>query len=213
MKMNKQETVKLLSMLKVAYPKFFVSTTDEEMQMQISLWFNCLKDYSFDMIQQSVYNLIKTLKFPPTIADITESVRKLMYPDELTEQEAVNLIIKSLDNAYYKPNAAFNSLPKILRRVVGDPQQLKQWAIMDNNAVQSVVSSNLQRSYRALLQNKKEKQLTGKYIEDQIAPPKEVKQIEQVDYKPIEKENVTSLISHAVEIVRKSNKNRGGNQC
>ena len=44
MKMNKQETVKLLSMLKVAYPKFFVSTTDEEMQMQISLWFNCLKD-------------------------------------------------------------------------------------------------------------------------------------------------------------------------
>ena len=153
--MNKQETVKLLSMLKVAYPKFFVSTTDEEMQMQISLWFNCLKDYSFDMIQQSVYDLIKTLKFPPTIADITESIYKLTHKDELTEQEAWNIIRKAISNSY-TVRASFEAMPPLVKRIVGSASQLGSWALMDMNTVNSVVSSNFQRSYKALAAKQKE---------------------------------------------------------
>jgi len=39
---------------------------------------------------------------------------------------------------------------------VGSPNQLRAWALMDEETVQSVVASNFQRSYKAIAAKQKE---------------------------------------------------------
>ena len=153
--MTKIETVDLLDILKQSYPKFFISNNTSDMQKQINVWYLCLKEYDFNIIQAATISLIKTLKFPPTIADITESIYKLTHKDELTEQEAWNIIRKAISNSY-TVRESFEAMPTLVKRIVGSASQLGSWALMDLNTVNSVVSSNFQRSYKALAASQKE---------------------------------------------------------
>lgn len=178
--MKKTEIVKLLTILKVTYPKFFISNDDEETGIQIDTWYAVLKDDDFGIVQQATFNLIKTLKFPPTIADIKEAIRKIQYPNTMTEQEAVNFIMKALEDGYYNSRKAFDCLPEILRKVVGSPSQLAQWSVMEIDTVQSVVASNISRSYRVLLERELERQKTNPLIAHE-----EIKQLNPE--KPLEK--------------------------
>ena len=68
----------------------------------------------------------------------------------MTEQEAWSKIYKAIVNAGYDPKAEFDKLPKRLQRLVGSPQQLFEWSMMDVTTVQSVVASNVMRSFRAI---------------------------------------------------------------
>lgn len=206
--MTRDETIELLMLLKNEYKDFIIPVDKDERRVKINTWYAILGGYDYKVIQKAVYHMLSTLKFTPKIANIKEAVCKILYPDDITEQEAVNLIMKALDNAYYKPRTAFNSLPPLLRRIVGEPQQLKQWATMDNNTLQSVIASNISRSYRDMVQQKKEQQITGTYIEDQLPDPVEVKRIGHIDYEIPERESVTDLITHAVNIAKKANEER-----
>ena len=156
--MKKTETILLLKMLKNAYDRF--EDTDE-LNAKINLWYHMFKEWPFKLVQEATFAMIKTLKFAPSIAEMLEELRKMTNPEEMTEQEAVNLLIKSLDNAYYEPQKAFDSLPPILQRLANTPNQLKQWSLMDLTTVHSVVASNLSRSYRALAKNEREQQVLG----------------------------------------------------
>ncbi|THF83716.1 replicative helicase loader/inhibitor [Cohnella fermenti] len=62
--MNKQETAKLLSVIKIAYPSFEIT------QPLASLWLEFLKQVPFDRAQVHLNEHIASSRFPPTIADI-----------------------------------------------------------------------------------------------------------------------------------------------
>ena len=81
---------------------------------------------------------------------------KLTAPNEMTEQEAWSLVLKALSNGTYGSQKEFDKLPPVLQRLVGSPNQLKEWALMDSDTVNSVVASNFQRSYRARAANERE---------------------------------------------------------
>ena len=51
---------------------------------------------------------------------------------------------------------SFEAMPPLVKRIVGSASQLGSWALMDLNTVNSVVSSNFQRSYKALAASQKE---------------------------------------------------------
>ena len=156
--MTKKETLQLLTILKTVYPKFFISTDVEELKVQAETWYLILGNENFETVKQATLNLIKTLKFPPTIADVLESLRKIQFPNELSEQEAVNLIMKAISNSY-NVHTAFKELPKILQRIVGSPKQLYSWGMMELDTVQSVIASNVGRSYRSMMKHHQEQQV------------------------------------------------------
>ena len=70
-------------------------------------------------------------------------------PDELTAMEAWNLVAKALRNSAYGSEEEFAKLPPAVQRVAHSPSQLREWALMDADTVQSVVASNFQRAYTA----------------------------------------------------------------
>lgn len=207
--MTKKETITLLKVLKVSYPKFSIADNDEELQLQINTWYAIFKDESYPVIQQATLNLIKTFKYPPSIADVKEAIFKLQNPDIMTEQEALNTIIDSLD--YYRPKRAFENLPPILQKIVGSADRLKEWSQMDVQTVTSVIGSNLQRSYRVMLQREIENQKTGKWqptVDRQIEAEKEPKQIENQKTQKEKEEEQKSIL----EIIAKAKKLAKGEQ-
>ena len=50
----------------------------------------------------------------------------------------------------------FGKLPPVIRRLVGSPSQLKEWAMMDADTFKTVIGSNFQRSYKEAVEREAE---------------------------------------------------------
>ena len=107
-----------------------------------------LADYSYELVNGAVKALIATNKYPPTIADVTEKIQLLTQKKEMTELEAWSIVHKAICRSTYNSREEFDKLPELIKRTVRAPEQLKAWAIMPEDEVNTVVASNFQRSFR-----------------------------------------------------------------
>ena len=149
--MTRQETVSILAILRAAFPSFYKGMERKDLEGIVSLWNDMFRDDAANVVAGAVKALIatKTTGYPPTIGEVKEHVRRITKPREMTEQEAWARISKALRNSLYGSEEEFRKLPPVLQSVVHDPRQLREWAMMDEATVQSVVASNVQRSFRA----------------------------------------------------------------
>ena len=158
--MNAVETKKIMAVLWAAYPGFYAKAGNEDQAAAVELWQKCFGAEPYELVSAAVYALIKTRtnSYPPTIGEVTAQIQQLTSPDEMTELEAWNLVAKALRNSSYGAADEFAKLPPMVQRIVGAPSQLKEWAAMDLDTVQSVVASNFQRAYRARAKRDRELQ-------------------------------------------------------
>lgn len=152
--MTVDETKLLLGIIKAAYPAFYKDKSKSELQTVVVLWASLFKDDQQQIVEEAVKALMCTLKYPPTIADVKEKIQELTQPEQLTEMEAWNLVKKAMNTSYY--TESFRSLPPALQRIVGSPNQLKQWAFMGTDTVNSVIQSNFMRSYKVVAKRERE---------------------------------------------------------
>lgn len=156
--MTREETLGIMSVLKAAYPSYYKDMTRQDAEGIVSLWQAMFADDPIEVVAMAVKAHIANDKkgFPPHIGAIKEAIIKLKQPEEMTEQEAWALVRKALRNGIYGAQKEYDALPPILQRLVGSPNQLKEWAVMDEDVVASVVASNFQRSYKARAANERE---------------------------------------------------------
>ena len=156
--MTREETLGIMSVLKAAYPLYYKDMTRQDAEGIVSLWQTMFADEPLEVVAMAVKAHIArdTKGFPPHIGAIMGEIVKLKQPNELTEQEAWVCIRKAVSNGIYGAQKEFDALPPILQRLVGSPSQLKEWAMMDEETVASVVASNFQRSYKARAANERE---------------------------------------------------------
>jgi hypothetical protein len=154
--MNREETAAIMSILQAAYPRFYINQTEKDMTAALNLWATMFEDNPAQLVTEAVKALLTTLVYPPTIADVKSKILLLTRPPDLTEQESWNLVMKAISSANYYAQENFDKLSPILQRLVGSPNQLREWAQMDTEDLQSVVSSNFHRSYTARVKQEKE---------------------------------------------------------
>lgn len=156
--MTRQETGIIMDILTTAYPAFYNGRNAPDMRMTVNLWAEMFAEDDVKIVAAAVKALIATddKGFPPHIGAVKGRIRQISNPDEKTEQEAWTYIAKALRNSSYNAEEEFSKLPPILQDVVHAPQQLREWARMDEATVQSVVASNLQRSFRAKAQSRRD---------------------------------------------------------
>lgn len=156
--MTREDTLDLLSVLKAAYPNFYRDMTRKDADHVVALWFEMFMDEPTELVALAVKRHIATdtKGFPPTIGVIKDAIVKIKNPDEMTELEAWGLVQKALRNSYYGAQEEFEKLPPVVQRLVGSPNQLREWAQMDTATVSSVVASNFQRSYKARAASERE---------------------------------------------------------
>lgn len=156
--MNYDETLAIMSVLKAAYPRYYADMSRKDAEGVVSLWAEMFADDPAKDVALAVKRLIATDKkgFPPHIGAVKEAIVKLKQPDELTAQEAWALVSKAVRNGIYGAAYEFAALHPVVQRIVGSPTQLREWATMDADTVQSVVASNFQRSYKARAASERE---------------------------------------------------------
>lgn len=149
--MNQTETLKIMAVLRGAYPAFYRDMSRKEAESVVALWAEMFAEDDVAIVAAAVKALIATddKGFPPHIGAVKAKVRQITQPSGMTPQEAWNLVAKAIRNSAYESREEYGKLPKEIQRLVGSPNQLRYWALMDSETVHSVVASNFQRSFAA----------------------------------------------------------------
>ena len=147
--MDRNETIKILATLKAAYPGSFKDMTSRDAEAMIELWSRMFAE-SYAEVSAAVAALIstRTVGYSPTVGEVKDQLQKLRTANILPEQEAWALVSKACQNGLYGYKKEFAKLPPEVQRAVGSPEQIREWAKMDADTVQSVVASNFMRNYR-----------------------------------------------------------------
>ena len=156
--MNRKETMQILAALRAAYPSSFKDLDTMDIEAMTQLWQTLFADESYADVSAAVYALVssRTVGYSPTIGEVKEKLHSLRTVNELSEQDAWALVSKACQNGLYGYQKEFDKLPPEVQRAVGQPEQLRSWAAMDTETVESVVASNFMRSYRTQAARKKE---------------------------------------------------------
>lgn len=147
--MNREEVLMVMTVLRGAYPQFYRGITAKEAEATVSLWAEMFAEDDVAIVAAAVKALIATddKGFPPHIGAVKAKVRQITQPSGMTPQEAWNLVAKAIRNSAYESREEYDKLPREVQRLVGSPNQLRDWALMDSDTVHSVVASNFQRSF------------------------------------------------------------------
>lgn len=158
--MTYEETLKVFAVMKANYHNFYKGMTRIDAEAQVNLWHEMFQDTPYELVGMALKAFIATDTggYPPNVGKIKEQIRKLTEKDEMTEQEAVNLILKACSNSLYNAQSEFDKLPPVLQRLAGSPNQLREWALMESEVLNSVVSSNLMRSFKVVKERERQQQ-------------------------------------------------------
>lgn len=153
--MTREEAIKILSIIKLAYPNFYKNITKQEAEDTINLYQEMFKSEESKIVAIAVKCLINTFKFPPTIADIKEKIYKLQQEEQEDVMDLYAKLKRAISNGIYGASEEYKKLPTVVQRFVGSPNQLREWAV-DENFNDGVLRGQFAKQIDILRQREKE---------------------------------------------------------
>lgn len=80
--MNKQEAVKLLALIKVAYPTAYRDMDEASKMATVNMWAMSFPDVPYPIMEQALNYFRMVSKFPPTVAEMVEELRRIYFEAE-----------------------------------------------------------------------------------------------------------------------------------
>lgn len=141
----------LLMVMTSAYPNY----KPADMRMTIKVWEKILEPYDDNDVVAAlkVYIVNDTKGFAPAIGQVIDNIKT--KNDDPGEMEAWGLVRRAIRNGTYGAEEEFAKLPDVVKKAVGSAGQIRDWAKMNVDSVDSVGQSNFLRSYRAAVEVKK----------------------------------------------------------
>lgn len=147
--MTKKDMIGILAIIETAYPN---TKRNEQQRIEaVNLWTSLFAEDDPKDVAQAVrfYLVNDATGFPPSIGAIKARMAQLRAPAIMGEVEAWGLVSKACRNGYYGAEEEFAKLPEQIQKVLGSPRQLRDWAMLDEDTLESVIASNFQRAFRA----------------------------------------------------------------
>lgn len=189
--MTREETKKIVMIISASYPNW----KPQDLKFTVDTWALMLEEYDYNQIAVALkaYIASDTSGFAPSIGQLIDKMHILTFKNEMNELEAWNMVYKAICNSGYNSECEFAKLSEACQRAVGSPANLKEWAMMDIDTVQSVEQSHFIRNYRTVLQRMRDEEKMPKSIRKLI----EQSQPKQED---IEKKGITETEIEREEI-------------
>jgi hypothetical protein len=124
---TKKEAAQILAVLKAAYPTSYNGMTKEEAMGTVTVWSIQFSDIPVDVVMVAVQKIISQSKFPPTVAEVKETLMGMYYEahsaiieasiyKNATEQEILYLEKVFEATSSLRNDESFGmSIPKLLR--------------------------------------------------------------------------------------------------
>ena len=167
--MTRQEVIQVLTLLAGNYESFAKRTqTDEQVEMMISTWLECLGDLDYKLVLQAVKKTIIESPYPPTIHDIRKNAIELVNPTtQRTAIEAWNEAYKMICSGAYMTQEEFEQHSPETRKFFGSVNQLKAYATNEDFNM-DVVRSNFLKQYELIVERENKQKLLPQKMQDMI---------------------------------------------
>lgn len=150
--MNREETLKILAVLKGAYPAFYRGMGREDAESIAALWQEMFAADDYQIVAAAVKALISSdaKGYPPHIGAVKAHIWQLTSPPEMSDAEAWALAEKAVRRTDWNhPEVQFNKLPPDVQAAVGDPHTLVEWGKVSEDVLASVISSHFRKTFMA----------------------------------------------------------------
>lgn len=147
--MTREQTVDLVRSIVNIFPNW----KPENLTETVNAWHWALEEYPAPAIKGSLQIYLRTNKsgFAPSVSQLIDGMHKPKDQDRMTEGEAWYLVKKAIADSNYNAKERFEELPPEVQRAVGGHEMLRQWAMTDSDEINTVIMSNFQRTYKAVV--------------------------------------------------------------
>jgi len=149
--MTPQELSKVMSLIEDLFGvQRFYDGTDK--QKVFERWNTMFRDDDPLEVNRAVVGVICSAKFPPTVGEIKTWMAESRLAGQPTEMEAWAMVRDAINHSSDMRSAteAYNQLPSTIRKAVGAPSLLASWYKLSDEQMETVIASNIQRSYREI---------------------------------------------------------------
>ena len=168
--MDMKETKRILADITAMYPSFI---KDRDPRVLSLVWQQVFANTPYPLVNQALYAFFSTdvKGFPPTPGALNAFIRKIQQLNAPSEDEAWIKVYKAISRGLYNSREEFDKLPPDIRKIVGSPRMLYEWAQMDSSEVNGVIAACFKRSWRAKLELKQELLLIPESPSDPLLNP------------------------------------------
>lgn len=117
--MTREDTIKVLSILKTAYPRFYANMSKTEAENVINLWSVMFSADNVEAVELALYKLISICQFPPSVAEMRKALAETQTGYIQDAGEAWGSVINAI-RAYgaTRENEALESMSEMTRLAV-----------------------------------------------------------------------------------------------
>jgi hypothetical protein len=169
---NKTETIKIMAILKAAYPYFYSKMPQEELNGVVEVWKDAFSDIPVELVAVAVKSLIKTHSgYPPDIASIHLELKNVVSAatDEPTDEELWYTYKRAVQSSGYCENETFDKLPPILQRYCGSARTLYEHAMMPLEIFNSVLHGQFLKQLPIMRQRQEYRESLPEPMKNMIA--------------------------------------------
>lgn len=149
--MTREEMLLVFGEMRKTYPVYYKQLTRQEAENMVSVWADLFVDYPASLILSAAkqFMMNDTKGFPPVPGQIMAIVNATLKPasDVPSEAEAWEQVKRAVSNGLYNAGREFEKLHPILKRLVGGPDTLYRWALMEEEVLDMNIRPMICRSY------------------------------------------------------------------
>lgn len=136
--MTREETIKILAILKAAYPNSYKNMTKEEANGTVAIWSMQFADIPAEIVMIAINKLISTSPFPPAICEVKNKIGGLYWESWgiLNEHKTYNTLTAEQEKLYQK----IFEMAEAIRNQTNKEPSLKELTQGKNN--QFLIGSN-----------------------------------------------------------------------
>lgn len=192
--MNKEETQKILTILRVNYPNNFKSVANKnDMDLIVDTWNIQFKNYTLDEVFNAIMSIIATdtSGFAPSIGSIKDELNKKYKDSVMTDEEAWSIVLNSAKCNPAKAKDNFEALPGNIKKAVKHPKFLESLGYAGKKN-QGTFKKDFVKSYKETIENDYQEMNANKitrleFCERNAIPKETIKSLNGViDLKQIE---------------------------
>jgi hypothetical protein len=145
--MTRDETKKIIMLMGAVYPNF----KPDDPKAMVDAWHLMLSDFEYADIENALRIYVRTSdeQFAPSVNKLIAMIRK---PQELSQMDFPTVwryIRKAISRSLYYSEEEFDKLPDEAKALVGAPGQLREWAQLASETIDSVTRSKVETQYGA----------------------------------------------------------------
>ena len=153
--MNKEETQKILTILRVNYPNNFKSVANKnDMDLIVDTWDIQFKSYTLDEVFNAIMSIIATdtSGFAPSIGRVKDELNKKYKDSVMTDEEAWSIVLNSAKCNPTKAKSNFEALPGNIKKAVKHPKFLESLGNA-NISSQGIFKKDFVKNYNESIEN------------------------------------------------------------